>query len=75
MSLAAVAMARTSRDVSGPSSISSTCGRCDQGGSNSGRNVSTHRTGRFARLLAIRPSSSTVVGSAQCTSSTTSSSG
>src|ERR687898_360681 len=63
-------IARTSSGVSRPSSISRTGSPLPQGGWKLRRKVRTHRTGMFGTLVTIRPSSSTVVGSAQWRSST-----
>jgi hypothetical protein len=55
--------------------ISVTCGRPTQGGMNSGRKVTIARSGRRDARSTIRSNSSSVVGSAQCASSTTSKTG
>ena len=48
-----------------------TCGRPVQGGWNSGRKVTSSRTGRVRRCSTVRSSSSREVGSIQCASSKT----
>ena len=68
-------MASTSRRVSRLIVRAVTCGCPIQGDSNSGRKVMISSTGRFAIRFTVRPNSSRLVGSVQCASSKTISTG